>query len=78
MVEDHYVLQYHLYAVALVRHLQRTIPGFRYERDFGGVYYLFLRGMAPSAGPERGVFYDRPPRARIEALSSLLRGGAIA
>ncbi len=77
MVESHYVLQYHLYTVALVRHLARTIPGFRYERDFGGVFYLFLRGMTPATGPTRGVFFDRPPAARIEALSSLLRGGPL-
>ena len=77
MVEDHYVLQYHLYTVALVRHLRRTLRGFRYERDFGGVLYLFLRGMTPRAGPTRGVFFDRPPAARILALSDLLRGGPI-
>lgn len=77
MVQDHYVLQYHLYAVALTRHLARTLPGFDYERHFGGVYYLFLRGMDPAAGPERGVFFDRPPRSRIDALSSLLRGGPL-
>jgi exodeoxyribonuclease V beta subunit len=77
MVEDHYVLQYHLYTVALVRHLVRTVPGFRYDRDFGGVFYLFLRGMTPAAGATRGVFFDRPPAARIEALSDLLRGGPI-
>jgi exodeoxyribonuclease V beta subunit len=77
MVEDHYVLQYHLYTVALVRHLARTVPGFRYERDFGGVFYLFLRGMTPAAGSRRGVFFDRPPVARIDALSSLLRGGPL-
>ncbi|MEM9461398.1 MAG: exodeoxyribonuclease V subunit beta [Myxococcota bacterium] len=74
MVEDHYLLQYHLYAVALVRHLQRTLPRFDYDRDFGGVLYLFLRGMTPQSGPSRGVFFDRPPKARLEALSALLRG----
>lgn len=77
MVEDHYVLQYHLYTVALVRHLARTVPGFRYERDFGGVFYLFLRGMTPGGGATRGVFFDRPPAARIDALSDLLRGGPL-
>ena len=55
--------------------LHRTVPGFRYDRDFGGVFYLFLRGMTPAAGATRGVFFDRPPAARIEALSDLLRGG---
>jgi len=74
MVEDHYVLQYHLYTVALVRHLQRTLPGFDYARDFGGVLYLFLRGMTPRSGPTRGVYFDRPPLHRIDALAELLRG----
>ena len=68
------MLQYHLYTVALVRHLRRTLAGFDYERDFGGVLYLFLRGMTPQSGPRRGVFFDRPPRARVEALCALLRG----
>ncbi len=77
MGEDHYVLQYHLYAVALVRHLRRTLPGFDYERDFGGVMYLFLRGMTPQSGATRGVYFDRPPLRRVEALSTLLRGAPL-
>ncbi len=77
MADDHYVLQYHLYAVALVRHLRRTLPDFDYERHFGGVYYLFLRGMTPAAGPTRGVYFERPPASRIDALSALLRGGPL-
>nr|MCH9682450.1 UvrD-helicase domain-containing protein [Deltaproteobacteria bacterium] len=77
MAEDHYILQYHLYAVALVRHLRRTLPGFDYDRDFGGVMYLFLRGMSRDTGPTRGVYFDRPPRERILALSELLRGGPL-
>jgi hypothetical protein len=58
--------------VALVRHLARTVPGFRYIRDFGGVFY-----PTPATGATRGVFFDRPPAERIEALSSLLRGGPV-
>ncbi|MEM7156367.1 MAG: exodeoxyribonuclease V subunit beta [Myxococcota bacterium] len=77
MLEDHYLLQYHLYAVALVRHLERTMRGFDYEQHFGGVYYLFLRGMTPDSGPHRGVYFDRPPKRRIDALSALLRGESV-
>jgi len=72
MVEHLYVLQYHLYLVALHRFLRWRLPGYDYDRHVGGVRYLFLRGMA---GPEHagrwGVFRDRPPKARIEALSRL-------
>ena len=73
MGHEHYVLQYHLYTVALVEHLRRYQPSFDYDRDFGGAAYLFVRGMSPSTGPSRGVFFERPPRARIEGLTKLLR-----
>ena len=72
MVEHHYVLQYHLYAVAVLRHLSRRVAGFDPRRDFGGVFYLFLRGMSPEQGPRTGVYFDRPPLARLQALDRAL------
>ena len=44
-----------------------------YDRHFGGVYYLFLRGMDP-ARAGNGVFFDRPSRQLIEAAEALLMG----
>ncbi|MEM6992793.1 MAG: 3'-5' exonuclease, partial [Myxococcota bacterium] len=75
MGHDHYVLQYHLYTVALVRHLRRHRPDFDYERDFGGAAYLFVRGMSAQTGASRGVFFERPPKARIDGLTALLLEG---
>jgi len=75
MTAKDYVLQYHLYALALHRHLARRLPGYDYDAHMGGAYYLFVRGMSPGTGAERGVFYDRPPRALIEALSACLGDG---
>jgi exodeoxyribonuclease V beta subunit len=72
MEEAHYVLQYHLYAVALHRWLTLRVPGYDWDRDVGGACYVFLRGV----GDGTGVFVDRPPRARIEALDRVLREGA--
>jgi len=69
MVQHHYVLQYHLYSVALHRYLQQRLSGYDYDRHFGGALYLFVRGMAPGYEPGCGVFFDRPPRALIGALS---------
>lgn len=74
MAEHHYFLQYHLYTVALHRHLQQRLRGYDYERHFGGVYYLFLRGMAPDHAPGTGVFHDRPSLGLVEGLSALLVG----
>ena len=74
MTQHHYFLQYHLYLVALHRYLTRRLPDYDYDRDFGGVYYLFLRGMAPAYAVGNGVFYDRPPHQLIEGLSAVLAG----
>jgi exodeoxyribonuclease V beta subunit len=76
MARHHYFLQYHLYTVAVHRYLSLRLDGYDYERDFGGVYYLFLRGMAPSHPFGCGVFRDVPPRALIDDLSAALAGGA--
>jgi len=72
MAEHHYVLQYHLYSLALHRYLQLRVPGYDYARDFGGAYYLFVRGMAPEHPSGTGVFFDRPTRATLDALSGAL------
>ncbi|MFI5308551.1 MAG: exodeoxyribonuclease V subunit beta [Polyangiales bacterium] len=78
MREHHYFLQYHLYALALHRHLALRLPGYDYERHFGGVYYLFVRGMSEDHSPGTGVFFDRPKLRLIEDLSQVLgaRGGS--
>jgi exodeoxyribonuclease V beta subunit len=75
MGESHYVLQYHLYIVALHRYLQQRLPKYDYDTHVGGAAYLFLRGMHPDA-PGCGVFTDKPQRALIERLSALFTEAA--
>jgi exodeoxyribonuclease V beta subunit len=70
MSHGHYYLQSHLYALAVHRHLGRRLRGYRYDKQFGGVLYLFLKGMQP--GSRQGVFFDKPPLARLQALSDVL------
>lgn len=70
MSRGHYYLQAHLYAVAVHRLLARRMPKYRYDKSFGGVLYLFLKGMRP--GSSTGVFFEKPPRERIRALSDVL------
>lgn len=72
MAESHYYLQYHVYAVALHRFLSQRMRHYAYERHFGGVFYLFIKGMDPELGPGYGVFRDLPPLRLIESLSRLL------
>lgn len=70
MGQYRYDLQYLLYTLALHRHLHsRWGEDYQYEQHFGGVAYLFLRGMNGEAGS--GVYFDKPARCLIEALDRL-------
>jgi exodeoxyribonuclease V beta subunit len=74
-----YHLQHLLYTVALHRHLGRSLPGYDYDRHFGGVLYLFVRGVRPGwrlDGQPAGVFHHRCPAATVRALDALLAGRA--
>jgi exodeoxyribonuclease V beta subunit len=62
-----YDLQWLIYTLALHRWLGASLPDYDYARDFGGVFYLFVRGMQGGAG----VRADRPPQALIEAMDAL-------
>jgi len=70
----HYDLQYLIYTLAVHRFLGWRLPGYDYERHFGGVYYLFLRGMRPHLGSSCGVWCDRPSLELIDALDGLFAG----
>jgi len=72
--EHRYDLQYLIYTLALHRFLRQRVPGYEYERDFGGVYYLFLRGMRSVHGARFGVWYDRPDPGLVERLDRLFAG----
>lgn len=70
MAEHGYFFQYLLYAAVLHRHLADTLGGYSWERNFGGIRYCFLRGMA--AGREAAVFADRPSEALLDRLAEAL------
>lgn len=72
--EHRYDLQYLVYTVALHRYLKLRLPDYDYDKNFGGVYYLFLRGMDREQGADRGVYYDRPESALISRLDRLFAG----
>ena len=70
---DHsYQLQYLIYLLALHRYLRSRLPDYDYDRHIGGAFYLFLRGMSPATGMDRGVWFDRPAKSCIEALDEFM------
>ena len=73
MLEHRYDLQYQLYTLALHRYLRHRLPDYDYQTHFGGVYYLFLRGMTPDH-PGRGIWFYRPEQAFTEQLDALFKG----
>ncbi len=70
MREHNYGLQCRIYTVVLHRYLQNRLPDYDYETHFGGVRYLFVRGMQPESAMS-GVYQDRPVFDRVEALAAL-------
>lgn len=72
MTADYYFLQYHLYTLALDQYLRSNCPGYTYGKDFGGVYYCFIRGMGSPTGSSTGVFFDRPAPELIQKLRHAL------
>jgi exodeoxyribonuclease V beta subunit len=63
MAANFYTLQLSIYALALHRFLRSRLPGYDYEKNFGGAFYLFLRGLE-----NNGVFSSRPSFDFIEKL----------
>jgi exodeoxyribonuclease V beta subunit len=71
MLEHNYFLQYHLYTLAADLFLEKRLPGYSYRTHFGGVFYLFLRGIDPK-NPAHGIFRDRPAEETMQSLRGLV------
>ena len=68
ILERRYDLQYLIYTLALHRYLGTRLPDYDYDRHFGGIYYLFMRGMSLDGKHGRGIFHVRPSRALVTQL----------
>ncbi|WP_371194467.1 exodeoxyribonuclease V subunit beta [Glaciecola sp. SC05] len=71
-----YDLQYLLYAMALDRFLAQSLIDYQHQQHFGGVYYLYLRGMtdAPAHlidGVSPGVFFTPILEQELAQLNAL-------
>ncbi len=71
MAKHHYFLQYLLYSAVLHRFLKETMGAeYSWEGNFGGIRYVFLRGVA--AGAEAAVFSDRPSARLLDRIGAAL------
>ena len=71
MEEHGYHLQYLLYSVAVQRYLAFRLQNYDFDQHFGGVLYLFVRGIRPTWN---GVYFHRPSREILASLDRLLSG----
>ncbi|MFM7395760.1 MAG: exodeoxyribonuclease V subunit beta [Gammaproteobacteria bacterium] len=75
MNQSLYSLQSWLYALALDRYLAQRLSDYHYDRHFGGIFYVFVRGL-DAAHPDYGVHFSKPEHALIKRLAdTLLRQG---
>ena len=75
MNEGNYHLQYLIYTLAIKKYLQTRIPGFDYEKQFGGVIYMFVRGIRNNH--PNGIFMVKPPLSKILELEQILSSNDI-
>jgi exodeoxyribonuclease V beta subunit len=76
MNDNNYHLQYLIYTLALKKYLTVKLQGFDYKSQFGGVAYMFLRGLRKNQ--ESGIFSCVPPLEQIEKLENILIGAETA
>ncbi len=69
MNENNYHLQYMIYTYAADRFLKSRMPGYEYDKHFGGVIYLFLRGVRKDK--ETGIFVNRPTKDDLEMMDKI-------
>ena len=78
MAAHGYHLQALIYAVALDRLLALRLAGYDPATHFGGVLYLFVRGVRPGwkqpDGSPTGVHFERPSAQALARAAALLCG----
>ncbi|HCZ9680948.1 TPA: exodeoxyribonuclease V subunit beta [Vibrio parahaemolyticus] len=75
MADHRYDLQYQIYALALHRFLRSRLANYQYDHHFGGVYYLFLRGMDGQS--DHGIFAAKPTLDFLQEMDRLIDGQAL-
>ena len=70
-VADRYLIQAQIYTTGIVR-LLRIRDRSEYEQRFGGLVYVFLRGVEPRGDGHAGVYFHRPSWDEIVAYEQKL------
>ncbi|QCI20582.1 exodeoxyribonuclease V subunit beta [Buchnera aphidicola (Brachycaudus cardui)] len=70
IINRRYDIQYQIYTVAIHKYLEKKIKNYNYQKDFGGVFYIFLRAV--NNQENHGIFYTMPNYSLIKKLVTLM------
>ncbi|MEA2100973.1 MAG: exodeoxyribonuclease V subunit beta, partial [Thermodesulfobacteriota bacterium] len=73
MISRQYILQYTIYSLALHLYLKKRVPSYDHNTHFGGVFYIFLRGV-DSHHPDCGIYRARPSLGLLKAMEKTITG----
>lgn len=73
--KNYYDLQYLIYSLALHRYLKHNLPNYDASEHFGGIFYLYLRGMTcDEQYPNNGVYHYQISAEELKALDCIFKG----
>jgi len=73
--KNYYDLQYLIYSLALHRYLAEQISDYDAEVHFGGIFYLYLRGMSNDKSSRgTGVYYRNITEQELNSLDETFKG----
>ena len=70
MKKHNYYLQFMLYLTAFDRYMTTLDPEYSYAKDFGGIRYVFLRGIK-NGNRENGIFAEKPDEKQLRQIQEL-------
>lgn len=74
IIGNFYDLQFLIYSLALHRYLQCRVDNYQFKQHFGGVYYLYLRGMSRENVDFNGVFFHALNEDLMNELDAIFKG----
>ena len=73
--QNYYDLQYLIYSLALHRYLKHNLADYDVSKHFGGIYYLYLRGMTHDEQYKgMGIYYRQVTATELNQLDSHFKG----
>ncbi|MDE5285800.1 MAG: exodeoxyribonuclease V subunit beta, partial [Buchnera aphidicola] len=67
IIQHRYDLQYQIYTLAIHQYLKSKLKKYTYQENFGGIFYLFLRGMNKKNN-NNSIFYTCPNYELVKKL----------